>query len=71
MVLPRGTGAMRFIFHYHCSGSDPGNAAGDHDRPLGQGGGHDIAAGAMIPFDSKDNFLNLVNDMVEYQINND
>ena len=37
----------------------------------GQGGGHDIAAGAMIPFDSKDNFLNLVNDMVEYQINND
>ena len=37
----------------------------------GQGGGYDIAAGAMIPFDSKDNFLNLVNDMVEYQINND
>ena len=37
----------------------------------GQGGGHDIAAGAMIPYDSMDNFLNLVNDMVEYQINND
>ncbi len=37
----------------------------------GQGGGHDIAAGAMIPFESKDNFLNLVNEMVEYQLNND
>ena len=37
----------------------------------GQGGGHDIAAGAMIPYESKDNFLNLVNEMVEYQLNND
>ena len=36
----------------------------------GQGGGHDIAAGAMIPYESKDNFLNLVNEMVEYQLNN-
>ncbi|MDL2246719.1 DHH family phosphoesterase [Methanobrevibacter sp. OttesenSCG-928-K11] len=36
----------------------------------GQGGGHDIAAGAMIPYDSMDNFLNLVNDIVEHQINN-
>ena len=36
----------------------------------GQGGGHDIAAGAMIPYESKENFLNLVNEMVEYQLNN-
>ena len=37
----------------------------------GQGGGNDIAAGAMILFESKDNFLNLVNEMVEYQLSND
>ena len=37
----------------------------------GQGGGHDIAAGAMIPYESKDNFLNLLNEMVEYQLSND
>ncbi|MBE6499102.1 MAG: DHH family phosphoesterase [Methanobrevibacter thaueri] len=34
----------------------------------GTGGGHDIAAGAMIPFDAKDNFLHLVDEMVEYQL---
>ena len=37
----------------------------------GTGGGHDIAAGAMIPFEAKDNFLHLVDEMVEYQLNND
>ena len=37
----------------------------------GTGGGHDIAAGAMIPYDSKDNFLHLVDEMVEYQLNSD
>lgn len=37
----------------------------------GTGGGHDIAAGAMIPFESKDNFLHLVDEMVEYQLTND
>ena len=37
----------------------------------GQGGGHDIAAGAMIPYEAKDNFLHLVDEMVEHQINND
>jgi len=36
----------------------------------GQGGGHDIAAGAMIPYDSKDNFLHLFDEMIEYQLNN-
>ncbi len=36
----------------------------------GQGGGHDIAAGANIPFSAKDNFLNLVNDIVGHQLNN-
>ncbi|WP_084270711.1 DHH family phosphoesterase [Methanobrevibacter cuticularis] len=51
-------------------GVDLGKAL--HDSSLsfgGQGGGHDIAAGAMIPYKEMDNFLNLVNDMVEYQIN--
>lgn len=37
----------------------------------GTGGGHDIAAGAMIPFEAKDNFLHLVDEMVEYQLTND
>ena len=37
----------------------------------GTGGGHDIAAGAMIPYESKDNFLHLVDEMVEYQLTND
>ncbi|MDR0911953.1 MAG: DHH family phosphoesterase [Methanobrevibacter sp.] len=36
----------------------------------GQGGGHDIAAGAMIPYEAKDNFLNIVNDIIESQLNN-
>ena len=36
----------------------------------GQGGGHDIAAGAMIPYSAKDQFLHLVNEAIEYQINN-
>ena len=36
----------------------------------GSGGGHNIAAGATIPFDQMDNFVNIVNEMVEYQINN-
>ncbi len=37
----------------------------------GTGGGHDIAAGAMIPYESKDNFLHLLDEMVEYQLSND
>ena len=36
----------------------------------GTGGGHDIAAGAMIPYEAKDNFLHLVDEMVEYQLSN-
>ncbi len=36
----------------------------------GQGGGHDIAAGAMIPYEAKDNFLHLVDEIVEYQLEN-
>ncbi|MCC7554345.1 MAG: DHH family phosphoesterase [Methanobacteriaceae archaeon] len=36
----------------------------------GQGGGHDIAAGAMVPYESMDNFLNIVNDIIEHQLNN-
>ena len=34
----------------------------------GTGGGHDIAAGAMIPYESKDNFLHILDEMVEYQL---
>ena len=52
-------------------GVDLGKAL--HDSSLsfgGQGGGHDIAAGAMIPYKEMDNFLNLVNDIVEHQLNN-
>jgi RecJ-like exonuclease len=37
----------------------------------GTGGGHDIAAGAMIPYESMDNFLHIVDEMVEYQLNSD
>ena len=37
----------------------------------GTGGGHDIAAGAMIPYEARDNFLHLVDEMVEYQLTND
>ncbi len=37
----------------------------------GTGGGHDIAAGAMIPYEAKDSFLHLVDEMVEYQLNGD
>lgn len=35
----------------------------------GSGGGHNIAAGATIPFDQKDNFIHLVDEMVAYQLN--
>ena len=53
-------------------GVDLGKALQDSSNNFaGQGGGHDIAAGAMIPYESKDNFLNLVNEMVEYQLSND
>ena len=38
---------------------------------MGTGGGHDIAAGAMIPYEAKDQFLHLVDEMVEYQLSND
>ena len=34
----------------------------------GNGGGHDIAAGAMIPYKDKDQFLHLIDDMVGAQI---
>ena len=34
----------------------------------GSGGGHNIAAGATIPYDQKDNFIHLVNEMVAYQL---
>ena len=36
----------------------------------GTGGGHNIAAGATIPTKEKENFLHLVDEMIEYQIKN-
>jgi len=35
----------------------------------GTGGGHNIAAGAVVPYKEMDNFLNLVNDIVSKQVN--
>ena len=53
-------------------GVDLGKALRDSSNNFGgQGGGHDIAAGAMIPYESKDNFLHLFDEMIEYQLNND
>ena len=52
-------------------GVNLGKALNDSSKNFGgQGGGHDIAAGAMIPYESKDFFLKLVDEMVEYQLNN-
>lgn len=52
-------------------GVNLGKALDDASHSFGgQGGGHDIAAGAMIPYKEMDNFLNLVNDIIEHQINN-
>ena len=53
-------------------GVDLGKALRDSSNNFGgTGGGHDIAAGAMIPFESKDNFLHLFDEMIEYQLSND
>ena len=53
-------------------GVDLGQALRDSSANFnGTGGGHDIAAGAMIPYEAKDNFLHLVDEMVEYQLSND
>ena len=53
-------------------GVDLGKALRDSSNNFGgTGGGHDIAAGAMIPYESKDKFLHLFDEMVEYQLNND
>lgn len=35
----------------------------------GSGGGHNIAAGATIPYNQMDNFIHLVDEMVDYQLN--
>ena len=53
-------------------GVDLGSALRDSSNNFGgTGGGHDIAAGAMIPYESRDSFLHLVDEMVEYQLAND
>jgi RecJ-like exonuclease len=50
-------------------GIDLGKALDDASHSFGgQGGGHDIAAGALIPYNQKDNFLNLFNDIMEHQL---
>jgi len=52
-------------------GVDLGKALNDASSNFGgQGGGHDIAAGAMIPYEAKDQFLHLVDEIIEYQMNN-
>ena len=38
---------------------------------VGSGGGHAIAAGAMVNYENMDAFLHLVDEMVEYQLTND
>ena len=54
------------------SGVDLGKALRNSSNNfMGNGGGHDIAAGAMIPYEAKDQFLHLVDEMVEYQLSND
>lgn len=35
----------------------------------GAGGGHSVAAGAVIPRNNRDNFLNLVDEIVKTQLN--
>ncbi len=53
-------------------GVDLGKALQDSSNNFGgQGGGHDIAAGALIPYESKHNFLHLVDDMIGFQLGND
>ena len=34
----------------------------------GKGGGHNVAAGAQVPIDQLENFINTVNDLVEKQL---
>ena len=51
------------------NGVNLGKALKDSSNNFGgTGGGHDIAAGAMIPYESKDNFLHILDEMVEYQL---
>ena len=53
------------------NGVDLGKALKDSSNNFaGTGGGHDIAAGAMISYENMDNFLHLVDEMVEYQLKN-
>ena len=50
-------------------GVNLGKALDDASHSFGgQGGGHDIAAGALIPYNQMDNFLNLFNDIIEHQL---
>ena len=53
-------------------GVDLGKALKDSANNFtGTGGGHDIAAGAMVPYENMDSFLHLVDEMVQYQLEND
>jgi RecJ-like exonuclease len=50
-------------------GVNLGKALDDASHSFGgQGGGHDIAAGALIPYNQMDNFLNLFNDIIDHQL---
>lgn len=50
-------------------GVDLGKSLDDASKSFGgTGGGHDIAAGAMIPYKEMDNFLSLVDEITSYQL---
>jgi RecJ-like exonuclease len=38
------------------------------EKYSGVGGGHDVAAGAQVPYEQKENFLNYVNELVKEQL---
>ncbi len=51
------------------AGVDLGKALHDASQSFGgKGGGHDIAAGAVIPYKEMDNFLNLVDEIISSQL---
>ena len=38
------------------------------EQKWGKGGGHNVAAGAQVPIDQVENFVNTVNELVEKQL---
>ncbi|MGC9517691.1 MAG: DHHA1 domain-containing protein [Methanomicrobiales archaeon] len=53
------------------NGVNLGKALDDASKSFnGTGGGHNIAAGAVVPYKDMDNFLNLLNQVIEEQMKN-